>query len=130
MTSFQNFFTYGAGDFEKTSTHFTWNVAGNKVIAGDSTYNYYHTVLGISDMQQVSTLSVYPNPSADQITIETSKILSQGSLSIMDLNGHEVLTRRITQPKTQIDISSLTAGVYFVKLTDGKTVGVGRFVKQ
>jgi hypothetical protein len=40
------------------------------------------------------------------------------------------MTRQITSPKTQIDISNLPNGVYFVRLTNDKTMEVGKFVKQ
>jgi hypothetical protein len=49
---------------------------------------------------------------------------------MMNLNGEEVLTRSLIKPKTQIDISNLPGGVYFVRLTNNKTVEVGKFVKQ
>jgi hypothetical protein len=48
----------------------------------------------------------------------------------MNLNGEEVLTINLLKPKTQIDISALPGGVYFVRLTNDKTVEVGKFVKQ
>ena len=48
----------------------------------------------------------------------------------MNLNGQVVLTRQITGPKNQLDVSTLPSGVYFVRLTNEKTVKVGKFVKQ
>ena len=46
------------------------------------------------------------------------------------LSGQEIITRPITEPKTQIDINNLPSGVYFVRLTNDKTVEVGKFVKK
>jgi hypothetical protein len=48
----------------------------------------------------------------------------------MNLNGQEVMQYKITESKTQIDITSLPSGVYFVRLTNDKTVQVGKIVKQ
>jgi hypothetical protein len=79
---------------------------------------------------QHTSITFYPNPAADKITIETAATLTNSQLSIMNLNGQELMTRQITSPKTQIDISNLPNGVYFVRLTNDKTMEVGKFVKQ
>jgi hypothetical protein len=72
-------------------------------------------------------LNIYPNPTSNQITIESTV---QGLLSILNLSDQQLITRQITEPKTQIDISNLPSGVYFVQLTNGKTVQVGKIIKQ
>ncbi len=62
--------------------------------------------------------TLYPNPATDKITIETAATQPNSQLSITDLNGQEVLTCQINQRKTQINIATLPAGVYFVRLTN------------
>lgn len=66
-----------------------------------------------------NTLSIYPNPSYDYLTIETSAIPTRSHLSIMNLNGQIFINRKITEPKTVIDISNLHRGVYFCCLRTG-----------
>jgi hypothetical protein len=86
---------------------------------------------GYSDLSFTSkTLNIYPNPLSEKITIELSGIPCTRQLSIMNLNGQEVMQYKITESKTQIDITSLPSGVYFVRLTNDKTVQVGKIVKQ
>jgi photosystem II stability/assembly factor-like uncharacterized protein len=75
-------------------------------------------------------LTIFPNPSSTQLTIETSALPFKSQLSILNLNGQEVLTRQITESKTQLNVSNLPSGVYFVRFTGEKTVQVGKFVKQ
>jgi photosystem II stability/assembly factor-like uncharacterized protein len=70
------------------------------------------------------------SPKSNQITIETSETAANSQLSIMNLNGEEVLTHSIIKPKTQIDISNLPSGIYFVRMTNDRNVEVGKFVKQ
>ncbi len=70
---------------------------------------------------------LYPNPASTSITIET---ITKGSLSFLTLNSQQLITHQITEPKTQIDISNLPKGVYFVRVTNDKTVEVGKFIKQ
>jgi hypothetical protein len=45
------------------------------------------------------------------------------------IEGQQLVTRQITHPKTQIDISNLPSGVYFVRLTSDRTAEVVKFVK-
>jgi hypothetical protein len=48
----------------------------------------------------------------------------------MNLNGEEVLSLTLINPKTKIDISNLPNGIYFVRVTNDKTVEVTKFIKQ
>jgi hypothetical protein len=99
-------------------------------VSWEATVMKYDSVYdGINELQG-SGIKLYPNPATDKITVETSATPAINQLTIMDLNGQELITRQITEPKTQIDISSLPSGVYFVRLTKDKTVEVGKFVKE
>lgn len=79
-----------------------------------------------------SSVSIYPNPSSTFITITLPFItpVNNATLSIYNVNTQQVLSRRITAQKTVLDISTLPRGVYFVKITDERTVEVGKFVKR
>jgi len=86
-------------------------------------------VVGIKKLTPES-ISIYPNPAIDKITIKIEEDQAPSQLSIMNLNGKEVLTSSLIKPKTQIDINNLPSGVYFVRLTSDRTVEVGKIVKQ
>jgi hypothetical protein len=87
--------------------------------------------LGVNETSSTSnSLKIYPNPSSDKITVETSASPANKELSIMNINGQAVITRQITEPLTQISISTLPGGVYFVRMTGEQTVQSGKFVKQ
>lgn len=72
----------------------------------------------------------FPNPAYDIITISLPVITSNNRLSIFTINGKKVLEMLLTRTKTQIDISALHRGVYFVWVQDEKGVQVVKFVKQ
>ncbi len=86
---------------------------------------------GISDNGHVpERLKIFPNPASDKFTIETSYETRQGLLSIFNLNCQELLHQTITEATSNIDISSLPCGVYFVKLINDKTVQIGKIIKR
>jgi glycosyl hydrolase family 44/type IX secretion system substrate protein len=58
-------------------------------------------------------VTVYPNPTNGNITIQTKEL---GEIIICDALGEIVFEQ--TSPKTNIDISSLQNGVYFISIKD------------
>jgi hypothetical protein len=101
-----------------------WGYSGKAtVMKFDSVY------FGINDIQ-LSKFSLYPNPAIDKITVELSEAVKENTLSIVNIEGQQLSTRKITEPKTQLDISSLPSGVYFMRLTSDRAVEVGKFVKE
>ena len=84
-------------------------------------------VISVDEISIGNALAIYPNPSSTNITIESPSI---DHLTILNLNGQEIITRQITGPKTKLDISNLPGGVYFVRLTNDRTVTVGKIIKQ
>jgi hypothetical protein len=87
-------------------------------------------VISVNDIGKNPAFSIYPNPSSAQITIETSHFLLPGYLCIINLNGQELIRRHITAPQTLIDIPGLSNGIYFVMITNDRTVEVQKFIKQ
>jgi hypothetical protein len=82
-------------------------------------------------MVQEVNLIVYPNPSSSQITVEIpTKPQKNTILTILDIKGQQQLSQQITEPLTVINISELSQGIYFVRLTNNSEVAVGKFVKQ
>ena len=102
----------------------------------DSTNNLRATVkkfdsvyVGITKTQDLR-LSLYPNPATDNITIEMSAVPAKSKLSITNLNGQELISRQISERKSVFDISDLSAGVYLVRITNDKSVEVGKIIKR
>jgi hypothetical protein len=73
---------------------------------------------------------VFPNPSKDNITISSPAIERDTQLSIFNVSGEKVIERPLINTETQIDISALARGVYFVRLQNEKMVEVGKMVKE
>ncbi|MGJ8548319.1 FG-GAP-like repeat-containing protein [Winogradskyella wichelsiae] len=66
-------------------------------------------------------VSIYPNPVEDQLNIKTSAEVINKIATVFDINGKRVLSSKLTS--NAIDVSTLTNGVYFLRLeSEGKTM--------
>ncbi len=60
-------------------------------------------------------IEIYPNPAQSEITICSS--LAESTIAeITDMFGNVVLSTELSSPKTNVDITSVAAGIYFVKV--------------
>jgi hypothetical protein len=85
-----------------------------------------------SVVSRQSSVSIYPNPSSNLITIEllSNKPIRNTFLTIYNLNGQALSSYHLFDKQTVVDVSALPKGIYLVKVKDDKTVEVGKFVKQ
>ena len=73
-----------------------------------------------------ATIGIYPNPTENTFTVATDSAID--GLVITDMNGRVVKTFEGGQ--NNFDVSDLTEGVYFVKVTQNATVKTTRLVVQ
>ncbi|MBD3638628.1 MAG: S8 family serine peptidase [Crocinitomicaceae bacterium] len=66
-------------------------------------------------------VAIYPNPADDEVVITLSEN-NATTMTLIDNSGRIVQTQKLTAKTTTIDISSLAAGMYTIKLTadDGR----------
>ena len=74
------------------------------------------TAVGLNE-ETLTDLHVYPNPSKGMFTIELGTDISKAQVTILDINGRVIYENEIINPTTQIDLSSVEKGVYFLQLT-------------
>ncbi|MFW5725853.1 MAG: endo-1,4-beta-xylanase, partial [Bacteroidota bacterium] len=65
-----------------------------------------------------SALKVYPNPAVDQVSIAFDS--APFSIHVYNSSGNMVYTAKSFAETTHIDLSNLSKGVYFVRLTDAQ----------
>jgi hypothetical protein len=79
-------------------------------------------------------LSIYPNPAKDNLVVSWNNRLQPGnhvSLEVFNPQMKQVQTKQVTEGNTtQLSISQLPAGVYFLRIRSGEQSGLLRFVKQ
>jgi photosystem II stability/assembly factor-like uncharacterized protein len=137
-------FMVGYGSILKTSDGGTnWTVqsdinGGNSVFFTDNNTGYIvgygilktlNGGLGLEEMNKGETFNVFPNLARDIITINFPQIEKERILTIYNINGKELMRQQINVSNTQIDISNLVNGIYFIKLNTDKTVEVRKIIK-
>lgn len=73
-------------------------------------------------------ISVYPNPSVDQLYIHTNN-MSVDQIAIYDMNGRLVLTQSKNSTENRVDISRLHQGWYIIKIQTDKGVYSEKIMK-
>jgi hypothetical protein len=81
--------------------------------------------LGINEQEESVGFFIHPNPTSGLFCIESTKIGS--SITIMDNFGRLCQTLVIDKNTTWIDLSSLSNGIYFLKMQG--EINVVRLVK-
>ena len=90
----------------------------------------YGRINGVENLIAVGDVIIYPNPSFEKVTVETIGMPSTGLLSILNLIGQELIRQQVSASKTVVDIKSLPNGDYFIKVTNERTVQVGKLIKE
>jgi hypothetical protein len=70
----------------------------------------------------------YPNPVTDVLTVSYSNVISD--VVVYNLLGQQMLTSKPNATQTQVDLSSLTAGTYMVKVTSDEVSKTIKVVKN
>jgi photosystem II stability/assembly factor-like uncharacterized protein len=89
-----------------------------------SAYVFLSTGINSSDMS--SWTFIYPNPATREITVQSPEFKVQ-RIEIVNVLGKKVLR---SEHQNTIDVSELSAGIYFVKVRGEKEERVAKFVKQ
>jgi hypothetical protein len=80
------------------------------------------------EFQEVTAL--YPNPTTGRFSVTFSVSVSAASVSITDVNGKTVQQVKASGVKVDFDISSLSAGVYYVRVEENGRVIAKKVIKQ
>ena len=74
--------------------------------------------LGTNDFPEITlTMSVYPNPTSDNITISTNKINAVLNIEIIDVLGRVVQSEKTTNNVSTLKLE-VSEGVYYIRIHD------------
>jgi hypothetical protein len=87
--------------------------------------------LSVEDADGNNVMKLYPNPATDIITIDANlSTTATPIVSIADISGRVVMIKELKAERTNLDISSLAPGMYFVKYANDKQTEVLKFTKE
>ncbi|HBI01071.1 S8 family peptidase, partial [uncultured Flavobacterium sp.] len=90
---------------------------------------YDDYLLGL-DVVNTTEFTVFPNPVQNQLKFLTHQDLSEmASVEIFNTLGQSVFQAKMPQDK-QLDVSTLSGGVYFVKVSDGNQSATKKIIKK
>ncbi len=104
--------------FENTSAWGTWIYLDNINITG---------TMGIN-INSAEGVSIYPNPAHNNLNVKADQNIN--SVRIIDMLGKTVSLSFPEEKTLQVDISSLPAGIYFVKVSAGDAQKLIKLVKE
>ena len=109
--------------YSQNDSIFRLSYSSNSIIS----VNVINPVLAaITKFSAQSTIQIYPNPTQNNFTIETTNIERQ-TISVFDVNGKLVLLQTINGT-TNIDASNLAQGVYNINVSNNMGVANKRLV--
>ena len=117
------------------------NFANQSIIVYDiigstcSTLTISMPILGLTSQNNINTITVYPNPTRTNITIDFGNFIIMNGYTVKINNslGQQVYTGSINQQSSNIDVTTLSgAGIYYLSIKDpqSNTVAVRKIVLQ
>jgi hypothetical protein len=85
----------------------------------DTSACFPYTSVGLNEISKNNVLSIYPNPAKYEVTIHSA---NSGEFKLMNELGQTVIVFNLNVGNTKLDISSLPAGIYFLKQKDKAAV--------
>jgi uncharacterized repeat protein (TIGR03803 family) len=77
-----------------------------------------------------STVSIYPNPVSEWLTVKLDDSQVNKSISIHQITGKKMISREVAEEETKFFVGDYSQGIYLVRIETGNAVKVIRFVKQ
>ena len=104
--------------------------AGNNTV----TFHYMGSTASVEEESQ-EKFSVYPNPVSNQLSVAGCRLSERINVEIYDMPGKKLLCAPVSSGRVAgsevIDVSSLTPGIYFVKITSvSRNAMTKKFIKQ
>lgn len=85
--------------------------------------------VGIESIENTNKISVYPNPVANELTIEAIGNTEAMTFDILNAMGQIVYKGTMTE-KASVETSNFATGIYVLRIVNGKTIQYKKIIKQ
>jgi hypothetical protein len=130
-------YLWSTGETTQTIQVSTFDTYWVTVTGGTNGCSYTDSIsitstVGIGNTISRDEFSFYPNPASDKLILRGhEQIFADARITISDLQGREA--KGISKIKTSageflMDISTLTNGIYFIKISSGERMRVEKFI--
>ncbi|MCD4771951.1 MAG: T9SS type A sorting domain-containing protein [Bacteroidales bacterium] len=94
--------------------------------------DYYNNSFGVEELQAPQMeFEIYPNPSNNFIIVKTTNNQKNLKYSIYNILGETLMSGIIKNTnQAQINLEKLNNGIYFIRISDGKTFATRKIIKQ
>jgi len=93
-----------------------------------------NSTASVSQQELNNMLNVYPNPTSNYITINYTENgifnLEDLTFSVFDITGKQVIKTSINSVNNKIDLTNLTNGTYFLKVSGNDFSATQKIIKQ
>ncbi|HXB41545.1 MAG TPA: T9SS type A sorting domain-containing protein [Bacteroidia bacterium] len=134
-TTVDSSIVHGAVTFLNSSTGWSGGLNTSATVGG--MYKWTGAPLEIKSNSTYSSgtqLNVFPNPFNNQLTINinpTNHSFGNFRLEILDVLGNQLITERLRENNSVLNIDGLPKGIYFYKIFDSTVlIGSGRLIKE
>jgi hypothetical protein len=108
---------YGAFNISNADT----STSGDVIMLSTTTVKENQQT-GVDDIANgKQNISIHPNPAIDIFIIESNNSHIGTTYRVLDQSGKLVLTGKINDEKTSVNISHINAGIYFVQIGEQNT---------
>jgi alpha-glucosidase len=115
-----------------SGTHYIYAIAWASADLKMETYRVRVNIsaaTGINELAERQIIKIYPNPASEKVNVVSSEEPLKQNITLYDEIGRiELQTVSLPGNNTEIDISSLKNGIYFIEVKTTKTVYVQKLI--
>ena len=98
-------------------------IPSDSLLCSDTLDQHYFMPIGFNNIINESGFKIFPNPAHDKLIVTSSAQLKQTLVTIFNMQGQQRLSAQFENQNTmQLDVSTLSKGIYIVKVKSGNGV--------
>ena len=75
-----------------------------------------------------TTMTLYPNPASEKVTIALSRVESGAKVVVSDMQGRVILSDNMTSDTYELSVENLSSGVYYIRVIDGTSIHTQKWI--